>query len=64
MSVRLFVGRGCPSCKYMQGSISGQNYSLVSKKLVAVFRMEGSAVVIYILWEANYKKNLITLEGI
>lgn len=26
--------------------------------------MKGSAIVIYILWEANYKKNVITLVGI
>lgn len=28
-------------------------YSLISKKLVAVFRVECSAIIINILWEAN-----------
>lgn len=64
MTFLLFVATECFSSKYIQGSISGQNYSLISKKLVAVLRMEGSAIVIYILWEANYKKNVITLDGI
>lgn len=30
-----------------------EKYSLISKKLVAVLWVEGSSIIVYVLWEAN-----------